>query len=34
MDVEKGGGVRLGIMLVKGKAVILRNLPSQGFAAG
>ena len=34
MEAQEGGGVRLGIMLVQRKAVILRDLPPQGFAAG
>ena len=33
MDVEEGGGISHGIMTVKREAVILRDLPPQGFAA-
>jgi hypothetical protein len=34
VDVEEGGSVRLGIVAVKREAMILRDLPAQGFAAG
>ena len=33
MDVEEGGGVSFGIMPVQREAVILGDLPPQGFAA-
>lgn len=34
MEAQEGGSVTLRIMLVQGEAVILRDLPPQGFAAG
>jgi hypothetical protein len=34
MEAQEGGGVRLGIVLVQCEAVILGDLPPQGFAAG
>jgi hypothetical protein len=34
MEAQEGGGVSFRIVLVQGEAVILRDLPPQGFAAG
>ncbi len=31
MEAQEGGGVTFGIMPVKREAVILRDLPAQGF---
>jgi hypothetical protein len=34
MEAQEGGGVTLAIVLVERESVIVRDLPTQGFAAG
>ena len=34
MEAQEGGGVAFGIMPVKREAVIVRDLPAQGFTDG